>query len=865
MKKILIFIVLIWSTNTQAQTIIGDAYYFNHGITWNKAGSPYIIRGNLVLSSSTLNIVDAKVVYEKGSIQLYNKTLVSVKDSDITSSLTSFAFSVFDSKMFLENVNLDTNKFLEGYGSNIEMHNLNSFNSYAKDLFSLYDKSNLSIFDSHIENYKGTVLRIMDVNELRVTNTEFVNNTVAMELHNGKDVSVTKNDFEFNDISIQSYIRGVDFENNFFQKDVIRIFPFKENVLPGEVNALIGPFDIQEISKQKNVQKKGPCCSNILFLPGMMGSRLYVNDAKQNQLWEPNRNADVKKLFLDSLGQSIENVITKDVVVKTNLLTSIPGVDQDIYEDFVAYMQTLKKDQLIMDFNAMPYDWRMSADSIIQNGIAFRDKSVDLVSIVQELQRSSKTKKVTIVTHSNGGLVAKELILELQKRKLDNLIDKVVFVAMPEYGTPQAITSLLYGHNQSILGGLILKSSVAKELGKNMPTAYVLLPSKKYYKNSGASQVQNDLLIDSYDNLNRTLLRRAEELHDRLDNMVYPTHISMYNILGTGLNTVSDVQISKKDASRVIPLYDKNGDGIVQDMHGTHAGTSMYVDLSDTNYKHVNIMNSTAVISNIDRILRPGKYDGEFLGLDYNKIIKNNNYKMLRISKSENELSKYLTPLDMDLSIGLSKLNQNTDNILFFDKLAGITRGEFREAKESLYKNNRFELIDDDINYLYTLDMENFSITSKTNNTVNISAFESIDGEITESEYKDISLFKGAKLVFDTDNNFNTLNVTLPVTREVIELESERVKTAKTVEQKVTDTIADIYASKLDRHLKDRYVRRLELYLANKDPKYLATIKQRVADSINSINGMSHSLALTARYAALKEGYVYLDLLLLKL
>ena len=70
------------------------------------------------------------------------------------------------------------------------------------------------------------------------------------------------------------------------------------------------------------------------------------------------------------------------------------------------------------------------------------------------LSKTSKTGKVTIITHSNGGLIAKHIITELKRQNLSYMIDNIIFVAMPEYGTPQAITSLMYGHSQSILSGL---------------------------------------------------------------------------------------------------------------------------------------------------------------------------------------------------------------------------------------------------------------------------------------------------------------------------------------------------------------------------------------------------------------------------
>ena len=56
--------------------------------------------------------------------------------------------------------------------------------------------------------------------------------------------------------------------------------------------------------------------------------------------------------------------------------------------------------------------------------------------------------------------------------------------------------------------------------------------------------------------------------------------------------------------NKIIPTYDKNGDGTVQDLFGFRYGTTTYVDLKDTSYKHVNIMNNKNVISDIDNIIK---------------------------------------------------------------------------------------------------------------------------------------------------------------------------------------------------------------------------------------------------------------------
>jgi hypothetical protein len=870
MKKYILTIIIIITTQVSADTIIESTYFNNKTLNWNKAGSPYIINGHLTLSSTTLNIDDAKIIIRNGSIGLYNNSTVNANDISIENTTNFYVFSVFNSKVFLNNINSNSDKLIEAYTSDIKINNLTSLLNGDKDFISLYNNSDFSLENSNIQNYKGDVLNIYSVSTAQVKNTEFINNTRVFGIHSANSLLVNNNDFQQNKVAIQSYITGGNFEDNYFQKENPVIYAYKEDAPINENDILAGAFSIQLFSKVKNIKTPETCCSNIMFLPGVMGSRLYITETVDNQLWEPNRNTDVKKLYLDEFGKSINNIFTKDIIVKTNIFGGLPNIDKDIYKDFDDYLKKIKTQKIINDYNSVPYDWRMSADYILDQGVKYKDKNIDLVQVVEDLQKTSKTGKVTLITHSNGGIVAKQLVLELQKIGLETAIDKIVFVAMPEYGTAQAITALMFGHNQSLAGGLIMRSSIARELAKNMPTAYTLLPSEKYYTyNIHADKLLQETVIRNYSRVNTELLNKSKSLHQELDNMTYPENINVHQILGTGINTLSDIKLDDKNMFKIIPLYTKAGDGVVQDLYLSRGNNVTFIDLKDTIYKHVNIMNNDKVISTIANIIKPSKVDIPGGGLDYYKIIKDNNYKLLKISPSNpnNKLSEYLTPLDMELSIGISKIKDNIDNELYFDKFSASTNNIFREVREHL-NNNRFELYDDSIHYLYTTDIENFSIKPKVGNTIDISIIESIDGDIQESEYKNIEIFKDSELIFDVNNESNSLNISLPTTGGILKIENSNpfmIVPEISTDEKINKIIAEIKSSNMDFYLKDRYIRRVEVYRQNKDAKYLQTLKARTVSSIDSIAKLSYSPTLRSRYAKLKEYYILLNFLLLKL
>jgi triacylglycerol esterase/lipase EstA (alpha/beta hydrolase family) len=112
----------------------------------------------------------------------------------------------------------------------------------------------------------------------------------------------------------------------------------------------------------------------------------------------------------------------------------------------------------------------------------------------------SRNGKVTIIAHSNGGLLAKALLYKLKENyDYDTLLDKidrVVFVAVPQVGTASAVPAMLHGYDQSLLWGKLMDKQHARELGRNMRSAYSLLPSQKYMESITTPPVVFDNTID---------------------------------------------------------------------------------------------------------------------------------------------------------------------------------------------------------------------------------------------------------------------------------------------------------------------------------------------------------------------------------
>ncbi len=318
--------------------------------------------------------------------------------------------------------------------------------------------------------------------------------------------------------------------------------------------------------------------SSVLFLPGVEASRLYTDGVlgTENQLWEPNRNADVEKLKMTESGMSVNNIYTKDVIDEINILPLLQG---NIYKDFLNSLEDLKEDEIIKDYKPFAYDWRYSVQDIVFSGTFHEDRVEGLIDEVESLSNDSFTGKVTIIGHSNGGLLAKSLITELDRLGKSDLVDKVIFIGTPHLGTPKAIATILHGYDQQKLGGIIIEDKTARDVMNNMSGAYGLLPSEKYITESteptvyfkegestqqlidtygfGISSVDEyidflngkDGRTNDYDNIsspyttNSEILNGALNLHkNSLDNWVAPTGIEVYDVVGVGLQTIKALE-----------------------------------------------------------------------------------------------------------------------------------------------------------------------------------------------------------------------------------------------------------------------------------------------------------------------------------
>jgi hypothetical protein len=193
-------------------------------------------------------------------------------------------------------------------------------------------------------------------------------------------------------------------------------------------------------------------------------------------------------------------------------------------------------------------------------------------------------------------------------------IDKVIMVAAPQVGTPNAIGALLHGNGTDvIIKGIFPNSSISRDFGKNTPGAYNFLPSEKYFDLISSPVITFDASLNSVNNfyqtygssitsyskfknfilgildnrsnpissdtvspelLNATLVNNADTIHADLDNYQIPSSITVYKIAGWGKDTASHIAYATRQDCLVAGLLchsvldekmipTSNGDGTV--------------------------------------------------------------------------------------------------------------------------------------------------------------------------------------------------------------------------------------------------------------------------------------------------------------
>ncbi|MDP4011440.1 MAG: peptidoglycan DD-metalloendopeptidase family protein, partial [Candidatus Roizmanbacteria bacterium] len=383
---------------------------------------------------------------------------------------------------------------------------------------------------------------------------------------------------------------------------------------PGQ-SYLIEYFSVDKNGNKENVKSLKlnlyPYKSPLIFIPGMGGSELKTT-------------SNVSWLQPDGHGGTFYNIYTfGEKVWVNNLQAILPGNDDyfdilrlktdgqtgeadlaltgnvlDVYQETIDLL-TSADYVLGRDLFVFPYDWRKdiraTADLLDQK--------------IESVKQQTKSKKVDILAHSMGGLVARNYLIE-PKNAIK--VSKLITLGTPHLGAVEMIKNLRYGGcltNTEILNFLAennicfgLARSEVSDLLQNMASGYAVIPSQKYYDFYNGADSDHPLpFIDNRDidsdgvtgqldylqlktmltNLqhNTSLFSQAEAFHQSDDFLENPNGVDMTIIAGSGLPTLGQIiedyafdfagiKIPKTDmryinGDNTVPLYSaslKDGD-----------------------------------------------------------------------------------------------------------------------------------------------------------------------------------------------------------------------------------------------------------------------------------------------------------------
>jgi hypothetical protein len=242
-----------------------------------------------------------------------------------------------------------------------------------------------------------------------------------------------------------------------------------------------------------------------------------------------------------------------------------------------------------------------------------------------------------------GGLLGKTIIKKLQDEGEENLIESFVMVGTPQLGTPQAISSILHGDGGSLGVGFITNPIGIRRIAQNMPSAYSLLPSQKYFESvpdpvisfsadtsftqtwidlwgtfinnyssyfsfmtgsnmSRVKPVESDLLKPEV--LRTDLLTHAQDFHNIYDNYQFPENIRVIEVAGWGVPTVKSIEyIMRHGVQSYKTNFTVEGDKTVVYASAISSTTNEQYffnlfesnDIFNTEFQHRDLLNSIAI------------------------------------------------------------------------------------------------------------------------------------------------------------------------------------------------------------------------------------------------------------------------------
>ena len=595
-------------SSAEAATIVNGA--LPASTTWTKAGSPYIATGVTVPAGMMLTIEPGVIVKLRGTQALYSAGTLNIggdgepviittqKDDSYGGDTNNDGSATAPSKSDWCYIGVHTNATLIVKNTHIY------YGGCTPTYGQLYNFGGVMVVENSLLTKSGQFGLLAASGNTTFRNNEVTGNVIGVRYHSGAltmEGNSIHDNLEYGMTNTSLAHTVVDARNTWWGDAT---GPLHVTTNPNGLGNKVSDYILYTPWKDCF----NNCVSNVMFLPGIMGTRLYGTG--DEELWVSSSDSKQERMEMNSDGISKHDIYTKDDTMRGNEIDETGIVDDiygaNLYQSFLNDLRDWKTEGVYSDYAFIPYDWRLSLDDIVMNGrvdvsgnLRYTENNTDLTQSylyqkAKALQLSSKSGKITLIGHSNGGLVIKAFVQKLKNVNdpLYHAIDKIILVGVPQTGTPDSIVSMLYGSKIGI-AWLGVSDRRTRSLIHDMPTMYNLLPSERLFdtinppiefvgsnidpswtsrygeKINTYGELQDFLggsegrsrpeYADTYapEVLNHNMLSQAEGVHQVLDNWTPAPETEVVQIAGWGMYTVAGLRVTddKKcifDSSKLI-------------------------------------------------------------------------------------------------------------------------------------------------------------------------------------------------------------------------------------------------------------------------------------------------------------------------
>ena len=290
----------------------------------------------------------------------------------------------------------------------------------------------------------------------------------------------------------------------------------------------------------------------IMFLPGIMGTRLQNSKTKE-RIWDPDNifimiylallDSTEKRDLLGITNTPNAKPITKAVFFKRYTAEqrdrNYAAVASDFYEAFLKTLETklnnpevpqgAQDTEIIYPVYVCPYDWRKDITDIAGK---------EVKDVYDTIKKEQETEEIIIITHSMGGLVAREFLR--QNEQAAKKIKGVIHGVQPAAGAVQFYAYFKCG-TQKLLGisptDLVLKGILGRKkrdfaaLCCDIPGAIELAPTSNLGEHQWLSwdaeleqkygiEVQKDKIFSCYEDKSGILGLTAPDFDNTVKKLI---------------------------------------------------------------------------------------------------------------------------------------------------------------------------------------------------------------------------------------------------------------------------------------------------------------------------------------------------------